>query len=150
MQHTLADIHFAAAHPGVDLGAVRAHMRDADADGLGWVQLVAAAVPLVAGLFKKKKRRPAGPTPEQQAAEQERQQMAAAIVQRDQALQALQMQQMQMAAQLRAKAVAPRVVMQRAAPQAPQRRAAARRASPVVPLAIAGAAAVALVFALRR
>lgn len=153
MQFTQADVDFVARCHGVDRHTIENHLRDDDARGLEWVQLVAAAVPLVAGLFgKKKKRAPAGPSPaeqaaaQQQAMQQQQQQaaMAAAIAERDNALRATQQQMTMLATQLRAQAAKPPQRLQ--AQSAPPPKAT----NIAVPLAIAGVAAIGLVLFLRR
>ena len=153
MQHTLADLDFAASTPGLDRRAVRAHLRDTDADGLGWVQLVAIGASLIGGALQKKKAKKRARQAEAAAkAEEERErieaQRQAAEVQRAQALQQQQQQAAMRAASLRAQ-VSPPLPMTRAVP--PPKAAPARARFPVVPVAIAaGGTLVALALILRR
>lgn len=153
MQHTLADLEFAASMPGIDRRAVRAHLRDADADGLGWVQLVAVGASLIGGALKKKKAKKRARQAEAAAkAAEERErieaQRQADEVQRAQVLQLQRQQAAMRASSLRAQ-VAPPAPLQRAVP--PQSPARAGSRFPVVPVAIAaGGAIVALALVLRR
>lgn len=164
-QWTDADARFVATCQGTPLRVARERLHSSavaadDAHGLGWVQLVAAAVPLITSMLGKKKAR--GPTPEQLEAQrraelleqqrvQREQHMAAALAQRDAALRAAQLNAVQQQAAMRQQ-VAGAIAQLQAQQQAAARAAAARApaASPVLPLALAGAAGVALLFFLRR
>lgn len=157
-QWTDADARFAAKCMGVPMHDVREHLHAAavgdpgtDEDGLGWIQLVAAAIPLLTSAFGKKKK-PRGPSPEelekQRQAELYRQQMLQRdqfmrqqLAQREMALRAAQQQAANAANQARAQVVA---AARRPAPRQ------LAKASPMIPLAIAGAVGVALLLTIRR
>lgn len=156
MQHTLADLEFAANTPGMDRRAVREHLRDTDADGLGWVQLVALAGSLaVSAIQKKRAKKKAKKAEAAMKAEEERERIEAERqaqeVQRAQALQAQQRAAALQAASMRAK-VAPPLPIRRAVPTSAGGQAVgSRRSFPIVPVALAaGGTLVALALILRR
>jgi hypothetical protein len=141
------DVRFAAACCGMPLRRARAELGE-----LGWIQLVAMAVPLVTGLLKKRKAKKAAKRADALLKQQAAAAPAPAV---PDLAQQQQMQQQQMALQQRAAVMQAQAVMRsRAAASARQpvartARPAAKKANLMVPLAIAGGA-LALVFVFRK